>query len=119
MIEKHEAQRLVTDQFEDVALTFGGMVARQQVDDELVWELARTLARAWQRIMAGIDGHSNSDSYTENAGMRTEAHPAIDGLVRALRQEATLSKGVEVGSPQARQKYWRDNGRSNGDRRSG
>ena len=55
MASKEEFRDLIDDLFEEEALVLGGLVAIHEVDDDLVWQLARSLDAIRRKALARLN----------------------------------------------------------------
>jgi len=61
-------------------LLLAGLVAAQEVDDALIWQVTKSLDRIYQRTRARLlERESNGD--TDVPQRRVEPHPAVEDLL--------------------------------------
>lgn len=80
-------RQLINEIFEEEALAIGGLLAIQNIDDDLVWRLVRNLDsirhRALKRVDAvEVDGEENASRFR----IDTKPHPAIQDFLLAIRR---------------------------------
>jgi len=87
MISKAEAQAMIDDVFEEEALVIGGLVAINEMDDDLVWRLVKHLdvirGKALRRLQAGTH-EGNDEPPRRRPNLRP--HPAIQEFLLSLRR---------------------------------
>lgn len=82
---REDMHQLVTDLFEEEALSLGGLVAVHDVEDETVWRFVRMLDGVRERFMARVDawgdeplrGHPEPEEVAR-------PHPAVEEFLRRL-----------------------------------
>ena len=87
MISKDEVKKLINDLFEEEALVLGGLVALHDIEDELVWRLARNLDLIRRKTLSRLDRSGDVDSSepsTERPNLKP--HPAIEHLLINIRR---------------------------------
>ena len=87
MISKDEAKKLINDLFEEEALVLGGLVALHDIEDELIWRLARNLDLIRRKTLSRLNRSGDVDS-SEPAAERPnlKPHPAIEHLLLNIRR---------------------------------
>ena len=87
MISKDEVKKLINDLFEEEALVLGGLVALHDIEDELVWRLARNLDLIRRKTLSRLNRSGDVDS-SEPAAERPnlKPHPAIEHLLLNIRR---------------------------------
>ena len=87
MISKDEVKKLINDLFEEEALVLGGLVALHDIEDELVWRLARNLDLIRRKTLSRINRSGKIDS-SEPSDERPnlKPHPAIEHLLINIRR---------------------------------
>ena len=87
MISKDEVKKLINDLFEEEALVLGGLVALHDIEDELVWRLARNLDLIRRKTLSRINRSGEIDS-SEPSDERPnlKPHPAIEHLLINIRR---------------------------------
>ena len=87
MIGKDEVKKLINDLFEEEALVLGGLVALHDIEDELVWRLARNLDLIRRKTLSRINRSGKIDS-SEPSDERPnlKPHPAIEHLLINIRR---------------------------------
>ncbi len=89
MMSQAEAKRLVRTIFREHALVLGGLAALDEIDDEAVWRLVRSLGALRHRTLRRIDHLGTSSGLQrERTGQRARPHPAIAEFLRQIRGEA-------------------------------
>ena len=87
MISKDDAKKLINDLFEEEALVLGGLVALHDIEDELIWRLARNLDLIRRKTLSRLNRSGDVDS-SEPAAERPnlKPHPAIEHLLINIRR---------------------------------
>ena len=89
MMTQDEAKGLVNQVLEEQAMVLGGLAALDEIDDEAVWRLVRSLdairLRALRRINRCPAGPGESDPRVDPP---PRPHPAIEQFLRHLRGNA-------------------------------
>ena len=84
MEAKCGCRRIVNEGSEEVALALGGVAASYAIPDEAVWDLARAIDLAHERVQAKL---SKTEVFT-NLDDRPESgcgHPAVAHLLERLK----------------------------------
>ena len=91
------ADQVLVDTFEEVALVLGGIFAVHEVDDEAVWQAAKSLSVIYRKARAAIrNACAGAPSEPDERG--AEPHPAIVDLLAELRRDRKAPRHEEVGS---------------------
>ena len=87
MISKADAKKLINDLFEEEALVLGGLVALHDIEDELVWRLARILDLIRRKTLNRLNRSGDVDSFEPDAERpNLKPHPAIEHLLINIRR---------------------------------
>jgi len=87
MISKADAKKLINDLFEEEALVLGGLVALHDIEDELVWRLARNLDLIRRKTLNRLNRSGDVDSFEPDAERpNLKPHPAIEHLLINIRR---------------------------------
>ena len=87
MISKDEVKKLINDLFEEEALVLGGLVALHDIEDELVWRLARNLDLIRRKALSRLNESKNTDeSESLDERPNLKPHPAIEHLLINIRR---------------------------------
>jgi hypothetical protein len=87
MISKAEARALIDDLFEEEALVIGGFVAINELDDDLVWRIVRSLDAIRGRTLRRLDDEPPIDDIEQqHQRPNVKPHPAISEFIRSLRR---------------------------------
>ena len=91
-VEKVEAVRqgtpgdVLVDAFEETALVLGGIFAVHEVDDEVIWQAAKSLSVIYRKARQAILS-AETDEDGGAPGREPEPHPAIVELLAQLRRD--------------------------------
>lgn len=84
MTDSRPAMAAETDRFfREIVLCLGGIFATQECDDELVWQITKSLDRIYQRSRARILQREGSGD-AEAPQRRAEPHPAVEDLLSRI-----------------------------------
>ena len=87
MISKDEVKKLINDLFEEEALVLGGLVALHDIEDELVWRLARNLDLIRCKALNRLDRSGDIDNpEPSDERPNLKPHPAIEHLLINIRR---------------------------------
>lgn len=80
-----QVREIVDELFEQEALAIGGLIAVEDLDDDLVWRLIRTLdairSKALRRLDDGTEGRTEPER-----DLAVRPHPAVEEFLRSLRR---------------------------------
>ncbi len=91
------ADQVLVDAFEEVALVLGGIFAVHDVDDEAIWQAAKSLSVIYRKARAAIR-NACAGKAPESDEPDSEPHPAIVDLLAELRRDRKAPHHEEVGS---------------------
>jgi hypothetical protein len=84
MTEPRAAVAAETDRFfREIVLCLGGIFAAHEVDDAVVWQVAKSFDRIYQRTRARLLEREASGD-TDVPQRRVEPHPAIEDLLARI-----------------------------------
>ena len=87
MISKDEAKKLINEVFEEEALVLGGLVAMHDIEDELVWRLARNLDLIRRKTLSRLNRSGDVETpESSNERPNLKPHPAIEHLLINIRR---------------------------------
>ena len=90
MIEKTKVKEMISALFEEEALVIGGLVATHEVDDDLVWSLARSFDMIRERVLNSLTETEPFAPERGSSGKSTlQPHPAIQELLRRIHENAS------------------------------
>ena len=88
MISKTEAKELLNELFEEEALVIGGLVAVNDIEDDLVWRLVRNLDVIRSKALRRIEAREPNDrNGTPMRYPNLNPHPAIEDFLLKIRRE--------------------------------
>ena len=88
MIGKAEARELVDAIFEEEALVIGGLVAVDDIEDDLVWRLVRSLDAIRRKALRSLEDREPATSRAAcGDGINLAPHPAIEEFLLKIRSE--------------------------------
>ena len=90
MITQDRAKRLITHVVREQAMVLGGLAALDEIDDEAVWRLIRSLEAIRLRALRRVD-QLQEDKGQEEGGTEPppRPHPAIEEFLRRLGREGS------------------------------
>ena len=97
-MESRAVQSLMNEVFEDTALLLGGVVAVHHVDDEAIWRLARGLDHLRVRFLKQVAEIDSRPTSRNSKGLGSQPHPAIEELLRRIRQDESGEAGAGNGA---------------------
>ena len=86
MICKKKAKEIMRDLFEEEGLVIGGIVATHEVDDDVVWQLMRSLDTVRRKVLRRLDNSKGEDE-PEARQPNLQPHPAIEEFLRRVMSE--------------------------------
>ncbi len=93
-MEENEVRKLLDDLLEDLILSLGGIFVLFEVEDEVVWRVARSFDAARSRFLGKID----SAQGIEEAGQSQHGllpHAAVEEFLRKIREDRARRDGQE------------------------
>lgn len=84
MICRDKAKEIIRDLFEEEGLVIGGIVATHEVDDDVVWQLMRSLDTVRRKALRRLD-NSDDEGEPETQKPKLQPHPAIEEFLRRVR----------------------------------
>ncbi len=75
---KNDAENLVRDAFNDIALVIGGVAVLHHLDDDLTWTLMKRLDRIRVRLLRDLKGISPLDGFEPPAAKPPRVHAAVE-----------------------------------------
>ena len=75
---KSDAENLVREAFNDVALVIGGVAVLHHLDDDLTWTLMKRLDRIRVRLLRDLKGISRLDGTEPVAANPPRVHAAVE-----------------------------------------
>lgn len=75
---KNDAENLVREAFNDIALVIGGVAVLHHLDDDLTWTLMKRLDRIRVRLLRDLKGTSRLDSFEPSAAKPPRVHAAVE-----------------------------------------
>ncbi len=91
------ADQVLVDAFEETALVLGGIFAVHDVNDEAVWQAAKSLSVIYRKARTAIRNACAGEAL-EPDERDAEPHPAIVDLLAELRRDRKAPRREEVGS---------------------
>jgi hypothetical protein len=87
MISKTEVRELINNLFEEEALVIGGMVAVNEMDDDLVWRLIKNLDVIRGKVLRRLDDRTSDEPNGQPPRRpNLKPHPAIEEFLLSLRR---------------------------------
>lgn len=86
MISKEEAKEIIRDLFEEEGLVIGGIVSVHEVEDDVVWQLMKSLDVVRRKVLSRLDDSDGEDE-PETKNPNLQPHPAIEEFLRRVRGE--------------------------------
>lgn len=81
-----DAENLVREAFNDIALVIGGVAAIHHLDDDLTWTLMKRLDRIRVRLLRDLKGISRSDSFEVSAAKPPRVHASVEEFLVRNRE---------------------------------
>ena len=89
---------VLIDAFEEAAQVLNGIFAVHEVDDEVIWQTAKSLSVIYRKAREELRSAGPGGSRT-SAERKPEPHPAIVELLAQLHRDRREVRREEVGSP--------------------
>jgi hypothetical protein len=89
MMTQTEAKRLVRNIFQEHALVLGGLAALDEIDDDAIWRLVRSLDTIRLRAIRRIEHFPVDPGRPEpRPAESVKPHPAIEQFLRQIQEDA-------------------------------
>lgn len=75
---RSDAENLVREAFNDIALVIGGVAVLHHLDDDLTWTLMKRLDRIRIRLLRDLKGISPLDSFEPSTAKPPRVHAAVE-----------------------------------------
>ncbi|MBI2930973.1 MAG: hypothetical protein HYY16_04930 [Planctomycetes bacterium] len=86
-MNKTEVRELINDLFEEEALVIGGMLAVDEMDDDLVWRLMKNLDVIRGKVLRRLEDKAPTDGDdSPPRRLNLKPHPAIEEFLLSLRR---------------------------------
>jgi len=73
-----DAENLVREAFNDIALVIGGVAVLHHLDDDLTWTLMKRLDRIRVRLLRDLKGVARLDSFEPSPAKPPRVHAAVE-----------------------------------------
>jgi hypothetical protein len=75
---RSDAENLVREAFNDVALVIGGVAVLHHLDDDLTWTLMKRLDRIRVRLLRDLKGISRLETFEPSTANPPRVHAAVE-----------------------------------------
>ena len=86
------AQEVLVDAFEETGLVLGGIFAVHEVDDEVIWQTAKSLSVIYRKARDAIRS-ADSEPPSGPPERKPEPHPAILEFLTQLQRDRNGASG--------------------------